>query len=57
MNFLYIAPLAFYAFDRANCPFELFAHLMFGMLLSVAFFGSGVRRGEPVIALQPREPR
>jgi hypothetical protein len=57
VNFLYIAPVAFYAFDKANYPFELFAHLVYGMLLSFAFFGSGIRRGEPVIALQPRQPR
>jgi hypothetical protein len=57
VNFIYIAPLAFYAFDKANYPFELFAHLVYGLLLSFAFFGSGIRRGEPVIALQRREPR
>jgi len=57
VNFIYIAPMALYAFDKANYPFELFAHLVHGMLLSFAFFGSGVRRGEPVIALQERGPR
>ncbi|HZD75332.1 MAG TPA: hypothetical protein VE776_15805 [Actinomycetota bacterium] len=57
VNFVYLAPLAFYAFAKANYPFELFAHLVYGMLLSFAFFGSGVRRGEPVVALQPRPPR
>jgi hypothetical protein len=57
VNFVYLAPLAFYAFAKANYPFELFAHLVYGMLLSFAFFGSGVRRCEPVMALQPRKPR
>jgi hypothetical protein len=57
VNFLYIVPVAFYAFDKANYPFELFAHLVYGMLLSFAFFGSGIRRGEPAIALQPQQPR
>jgi hypothetical protein len=28
--------------------------VVFGMLLSFAFFGSGVRRGEPVLAIQRR---
>lgn len=57
LNFIYIAPLAFYAFNKANYPFELFAHLVYGMLLSFAFFSSGVRRGEPVISLHGRGPR
>jgi hypothetical protein len=57
LNFVYIAPLAFYAFNKANYPFELFAHLVYGTLLSFAFFSSGVRRGEPVIAFQGRGPR
>ena len=57
VNFTYLVPLAFYAFDKANYAFELFAHLVYGLLVSFAFFGSGIRRGEPVIALQRREPR
>ena len=44
VNFLVLAPLAFTTFQAANQPFEVFAHLVFGMLLSFAFFGSGVRR-------------
>lgn len=40
VNFIYIAPLAFYAFDKANYPFELFAHLVYGLLVAFAFFGS-----------------
>lgn len=50
-NFVILAPLAFPAFRGANQPFEFFAHVVFGTLLSFAFFGSGARRGEPVFAL------
>ena len=52
VNFLVLAPLAFTTFQAANQPFELFAHLVFGTLLSFAFFGSGTRRGEPVLAVR-----
>jgi uncharacterized membrane protein YagU involved in acid resistance len=51
VNFLLLAPLAFTTFQAANQPFEVFAHLVFGTLLSFAFFGSGARRGEPVLAV------
>ena len=52
VNFLVLAPLAFTTFQDANQPFELFAHMVFGTLLGFAFFSSGVRRGEPVLAIQ-----
>lgn len=52
VNFVILAPLAFSVFQGANQPFEVLAHLVFGTLLSFAFFGSGVRRGEPVFALR-----
>jgi Na+/proline symporter len=51
VNFLILTPLAFTVFQNANQPFELFAHMVFGTLLSFAFFGSGARRGEPVLAI------
>jgi uncharacterized membrane protein YagU involved in acid resistance len=51
VNFLVLAPLAFTVFQNANQPFELFAHMVFGTLLSFAFFSSGARRGEPVLAI------
>ena len=54
VNFLVLTPLAFTTFRDANQPFEVFAHLVFGTLLSFAFFGSGARRGEPVLAMQRR---
>jgi hypothetical protein len=54
VNFLVLTPLVFTTFGMANQPFEVFAHLVFGTLLSFAFFGSGVRRGEPVLAIRRR---
>ncbi len=54
VNFLVLSPLVFTTFRGANQPFEVFAHVVFGTLLSFAFFGSGARRGEPVLALQRR---
>jgi uncharacterized membrane protein YagU involved in acid resistance len=54
VNFLVLTPLAFTVFRNANQPFEVFAHVVFGTLLSFAFFGSGARQGEPVLALQRR---
>ena len=54
VNFLVLAPLVFTTFRMANQPFEVFAHLVFGTLLAFAFFGSGARRGEPVLAWQRR---
>jgi uncharacterized membrane protein YagU involved in acid resistance len=54
VNFLVLTPMAFTTFRDANQPFEVFAHLVFGTLLSFVFFGSGARRGEPILALQRR---
>ena len=52
VNFLVLTPLLFTTFKAANQPFEVFAHVVFGTLLSFVFFGSGVRRGEPVLAVR-----
>src|SRR5918996_1519563 len=54
VNFLVIAPLAFPILQMANQPFELVIHVLFGTLLSLAFFGSDVRRGEGVVATSRR---
>src|SRR5215216_5184879 len=51
VNFLLLTPLVFTTFRDVNQPFEVFAHLVFGTLLAFAFFGSGARRAEPVLAL------
>jgi uncharacterized membrane protein YagU involved in acid resistance len=57
VNFLILAKVAFHVFETANQPFELFAHVVFGTLLAFAFFGTGVRRGEGVVAIGEREQR
>jgi uncharacterized membrane protein YagU involved in acid resistance len=51
VNFLVLTPLLFTTFKAANQPFEVFAHMVFGTLLSFAFFGSGARRGERALAI------
>jgi uncharacterized membrane protein YagU involved in acid resistance len=52
VNFLVLTPLLFTTFKAANQPFEVFAHMVFGTLLSFAFFGSGARRGERALAIE-----
>jgi uncharacterized membrane protein YagU involved in acid resistance len=55
VNFLVLTPLWFTTFKAANQPFEVFAHLVFGTLLSFAFFGSGARRASvPWPSVGPR---
>jgi uncharacterized membrane protein YagU involved in acid resistance len=51
VNFLVVAPIAYPVFKMANQPFELVVHALFGTLLGFAFYRSGVRRGEPILAL------
>jgi hypothetical protein len=48
VNFQILARVAFTTFKMANQPFELLVHIVFGALLALAFYGSGVRRGEPL---------
>jgi len=52
VNFQILARVAFTAFKMANQPFELLVHIIFGTLLSFAFYSSGQRRGEPILALK-----
>jgi hypothetical protein len=54
VNFQVLARLFFTTFKMANQPFEVVVHVVFGVLLSFAFFGSGVRRGEPPVAVTHR---
>ena len=51
VNFKILAPVAFETFEDANQPFELVAHVVFGVILAGAFFSSGARRSEPFVAL------
>ena len=50
VNFKILAPIAFPIFKLANQPFEVVVHIVFGFLLALAFFGTGVRRHDPIIA-------
>ncbi len=51
LNFQILARIAFPAFKMANQPFEVLVHIVFGTLLSFAFYSSGVRSGEPILPL------
>lgn len=51
VNFLVLAPLAFPVMEMANQPFELVVHVVFGLLVALAFYGWGVRGNEPAFAL------
>lgn len=51
VNFKVFAPIAFETFEGANQPFELVAHVVFGLILSYAFFSSGARRSDPFVSL------
>jgi hypothetical protein len=51
VNFKIFAPAVFHVFEDANQPFEFVTHVVFGVVLSLAFFSSGTRRGEPVVAI------
>ena len=51
VNFQILAPLFFKVFTGANQPFELVAHVVFGVVLSLLLFSSGLRHGEPLISL------
>ncbi|MEU3048072.1 hypothetical protein ABZ705_16400 [Streptomyces sp. NPDC006984] len=50
LNFQFLARTAFPTFSMANQPFELVAHLVFGVLLTLALYNSGARKGDAVAA-------
>ncbi|MDQ3710438.1 MAG: hypothetical protein M3387_14265 [Actinomycetota bacterium] len=50
VNFLLIAQTVLPQFQMPNQPLELAVHLVFGHLLAVFFYSSGVRRGERFLA-------
>jgi hypothetical protein len=55
VNFTVFAPAVFTVFDDANQPFEFVTHVVFGLLLALAFFSSGTRRKDPVLAIAERQ--
>lgn len=48
VNFQILARVAFETFRMANQPFEVVVHLVFGAVLALALFSTGIRRDEPV---------
>ena len=55
VNFTVFASAVFTVFEDANQPFEFVAHVVFGLLLALAFFSSGARREDPVLAIADSE--
>lgn len=51
LNFIVLAQTVLPQFTNPNLPLEFAAHVVFGVLLSLMFFSSDVRRNEPVVAL------
>ena len=50
VNFLILAFTIFPQFQNPNDPLEFAAHVVFGHLLAVFFYSSGVRSHEPFVA-------
>lgn len=57
VNFQILARVAFETFRMANQPFEVVVHLVFGLLLALALYNSGPRRGEPFFRLRSQADR
>lgn len=51
LDFLILANTVFPQFQMPNDPLELAAHIVFGHVLATFFYSSGVRAGEPAMAL------
>lgn len=51
VNFLVLANVVFPQFRAPNDPLEFAVHVVFGYLLAVFFYSSGVRRAEPWVAV------
>jgi uncharacterized membrane protein YagU involved in acid resistance len=54
VNFLIVANTVLPQFKAPNDPFELVMHTVFGTILGFFFYSSGVRRGEPFLAVGRR---
>jgi uncharacterized membrane protein YagU involved in acid resistance len=51
LDFRVLAPLWFDTFEYVNQSFELLIHLLYGLVVALAFYSSDVRRGEPFIKI------
>ena len=51
LDFRVFAPLWFQTFENFDQSFQLLVHLLYGLVVSLAFYSSDVRRGEPFIKI------
>lgn len=57
VNFLVVGEFWLEQFQMPNKPFELVIHVVYGHLLALAFYSSGVRRTERPIAFVTNRSR
>jgi uncharacterized membrane protein YagU involved in acid resistance len=51
LDFRVFAPLWFQTFENFDQSFQLLVHVLYGLVVSLAFYSSDVRRGEPFIKI------
>lgn len=51
LDFRVLAPVWFEAFEYVDQAFELLIHVLYGLVVALAFYSSDVRRGEPFIKI------
>jgi hypothetical protein len=51
LDFRVFAPLWFETFEYVDQSFELLIHMLYGLIVALAFYSSDVRKGEPFIKI------
>jgi uncharacterized membrane protein YagU involved in acid resistance len=51
LDFRVFAPLWFNTFEYVDQSFELLIHVLYGLVVALAFYSSDVRKGEPFIKI------
>jgi hypothetical protein len=51
LDFRVFAPLWFQIFEGVDQSFELLIHILYGLIVALAFYSSDARRGEPFIKI------
>jgi hypothetical protein len=51
LDFRVFAPLWFQTFEAFDQSFQLLIHVLYGLVVALAFYSSDVRRGEPFIKI------
>jgi uncharacterized membrane protein YagU involved in acid resistance len=51
LDFRVFAPLWFNTFEYVDQSFELLIHMLYGLVVALAFYSSDVRKGEPFIKI------